>query len=90
MKTDRQTVVGVFVLGGALLAVGAILLFGKFHVGSTSRRYAIVFQDSISGLAVGAPVNFRGVRVGSVLSIALEFDPKTHVAYIPCRRQDVP
>jgi paraquat-inducible protein B len=43
----------------------------------------VVFQDSISGLAVGAPVNFRGVRVGSVLSIALEFDPKTHVAYIP-------
>jgi paraquat-inducible protein B len=83
MKTNGQTMVGVFVLGGAILAVGAILLFGKFHLGSTSRRYAIVFQDSISGLAVGAPVNFRGVRVGSVVSIALEFDPKTHVAYIP-------
>ncbi len=83
MKADKQTWVGLFVLGGAILAVGAILLFGKFHIGSTSRRYAIVFQDSISGLAVGAPVNFRGVRVGNVLSIALEFDPKTHVAYIP-------
>jgi paraquat-inducible protein B len=83
MKTDRQTTVGLFVIGGVVLAVGAILLFGKFHIGSTSRRYAVVFQDSISGLAVGAPVNFRGVRVGSVLSIALEFDPKTHVAYIP-------
>lgn len=83
MKADKQAWVGLFVLGGAILAVGAILLFGKFHFGSTSRRYAIVFQDSISGLAVGAPVNFRGVRVGNVLSIALEFDPKTHVAYIP-------
>jgi paraquat-inducible protein B len=83
MKADKQAWVGFFVLGGAILAVGAILLFGKFHFGSTSRRYAIIFQDSISGLAVGAPVNFRGVRVGTVLSIALEFDPKTHVAYIP-------
>ena len=83
MKTDRQTMVGLFVIGGVILAVGAILLFGKFHIGSTTQRYAVVFQDSISGLAVGAPVNFRGVRVGSVLSIALEFDPKTHVAYIP-------
>ena len=83
MKTDRQTTVGLFVIGGVVLAVGAILLFGKFHIGSTSRRYAIVFQDSISGLAVGAPVDFRGVHVGSVLSIKLEFDPKTHVAYIP-------
>jgi paraquat-inducible protein B len=83
MKPDKQTSVGIFVLGGVVLAVGAILVFGKFHLSSTSRRYAIVFQDSITGLSVGAPVNFRGVRVGNVLSIALEFDPKTHVAYIP-------
>jgi paraquat-inducible protein B len=34
-------------------------------------------------LAVGAPVTFRGVRVGAVESIGIEFDPKTKVAYIP-------
>jgi paraquat-inducible protein B len=43
----------------------------------------VVFQGSIKGLSVGAPVTFRGVGVGAVESIAIEFDPKTQVAYIP-------
>jgi len=83
MSGDRQTAVGGFVLGGCILAVAAFVLFGKFHIADRGNLAAIVFQDSISGLAVGSPVTFRGVNVGSVVSIAIEFDPKTHVAYIP-------
>jgi len=83
MAADRQTAVGAFVLGGIVLALGAILLFGKFHIFNPTRRAAVVFQDSISGLSVGSPVTFRGVAVGTVESIAIEFDPKTHTAYIP-------
>jgi paraquat-inducible protein B len=44
---------------------------------------AVVFQGSIAGLSVGAPVTFRGVRVGAVESVGIEFEPKTQVAYIP-------
>lgn len=83
MKADRQTLVGLFVLGGFALAVAAIVLFGKFSFLNPSVQAAIVFQDSIAGLAVGAPVTFRGVRVGAVESIGIEFDPQTKVAYIP-------
>ncbi len=79
----RHTAIGAFVLGGAVLGLGAIVLFGKLHVFSPTLLAAIVFQDSISGLTVGAPVTFRGVRVGAVDSIAVEFDPKTQTAYIP-------
>nr|WP_234395137.1 MlaD family protein [Acetobacter papayae] len=50
---------------------------------SPSREAAVVFQNSITGLAVGAPVNFRGVKVGTVKSISLRFDPMDHKAYIP-------
>jgi paraquat-inducible protein B len=83
MAADRQTTVGAFVLGGTVLALGAVIFFGKFNLFNPPRRAMIVFQDSISGLAVGAPVTFRGVRVGAVDGIALEFDPKTRAAYIP-------
>ena len=48
-----------------------------------SVQAAVVFQDSIAGLSVGAPVTFRGVRVGAVESIGIEFDPQTNIAYIP-------
>ena len=83
MRTDRHTTVGAFVLGGIVLALAAVVLFGKFSLFNPSIRAAIVFQDSIAGLSVGAPVTFRGVRVGAVESIGIEFDPKTKVAYIP-------
>ena len=83
MKAAGQTALGAFVLGGLLLAFAAIVLFGKFNLFHPNIQAAVVFQDSIAGLSVGAPVTFRGVRVGAVESIALRFDTKSNTAYIP-------
>jgi paraquat-inducible protein B len=83
MNGGRQTAVGAFVLGGILLAVGAVIFFGKFNIFNPSIRAVIVFQDSIAGLSIGSPVTFRGVPVGSVESIGIRFDPKTSSALIP-------
>ena len=57
----RTTAIGAFVLGGFIIAVGSIILFGKINLFSPTSRVVIVFQDSISGLAIGAPVTFRGI-----------------------------
>ena len=39
-----------------------------------AERYVLRFRDSVRGLAVGAPVDFRGITVGEVKSIDVEFD----------------
>jgi paraquat-inducible protein B len=39
-------------------------------------NYVMKFTQSVRGLAVGAPVDFRGVTVGRVQRIDLDFDPK--------------
>lgn len=83
MNVDAQARVGAFVLGGIALGLAAIILFGNLSLFNPSIRAAVVFQNSIAGLSVGAPVTFRGVRVGAVESIGIEFDPKTQIAYIP-------
>jgi paraquat-inducible protein B len=83
MAVERQTAIGAFVFGGIVLALGAIILFGNFRLFGSTSRAAVVFQGSISGLSVGAPVTFRGVRIGAVQSIALQFDSQTRTAYIP-------
>jgi paraquat-inducible protein B len=80
---DRQAAIGAFVLGGIVLGLGAIILFGNFRLFQPVTAAAVVFEGSISGLSVGAPVTFRGVRVGSVERIVIQYEPSNKTAYIP-------
>ncbi len=80
---DRQAAIGAFVLGGIVLGLGAILLFGNFRLFQPASSAAVVFEGSISGLSVGAPVTFRGVRVGAVERIVIQYEPSNKTAYIP-------
>ncbi|MFT8676561.1 MAG: MlaD family protein [Acetobacter sp.] len=82
-STNRKTLIGAFVLLGGGLALFIVMAFGHMRLFTPSREAAVVFQNAITGLSVGAPVNFRGVKVGTVKSISLRFDPEEHKAYIP-------
>ena len=41
------------------------------------------FDSSIRGLSLGAPVEFKGIKVGSVLDVRLEFDKGSTSFRIP-------
>ena len=45
--------------------------------------YLVYFDGSVRGLSPGAPVEFRGLRVGSVTGVRLEFDPTNNRIRIP-------
>ncbi len=52
----------------------------------TIRRYwMLYFDQSVRGLSVGAPVEMFGVKVGEVISLDLEFDPKKKAFRVPVR-----
>jgi len=42
-----------------------------------ARRYVLNFNESLRGLAVGAPVTFLGLQAGEVTSVGLAFDAAT-------------
>jgi paraquat-inducible protein B len=43
----------------------------------------VEFESSVHGLEVGAPVEFRGIKVGNVTDIELDYDRVTRQAHIP-------
>jgi paraquat-inducible protein B len=45
--------------------------------------YTVEFEGSVHGLQVGAPVEFRGVKVGRVTDLRLEFDSRGDVVRLP-------
>ncbi|RQH04366.1 intermembrane transport protein PqiB [Paraburkholderia dinghuensis] len=46
-------------------------------------KYVADFTESVRGLTVGAPVDFRGIVVGEVTAIYTRFDPRTEKFTIP-------
>jgi paraquat-inducible protein B len=46
-------------------------------------RFVLFFEGSVRGLAIGAPVEFRGIKVGSVVDVRMEFDRQSSTFRIP-------
>ncbi|HBD09451.1 MAG TPA: hypothetical protein DCZ69_14445 [Syntrophobacteraceae bacterium] len=70
-----STVIGAFVVGALGLAIATVLVVGGSRFFTKTERHVLFFQGSAKGLSVGAPVDFKGVRVGSVSDIKLICDP---------------
>jgi paraquat-inducible protein B len=83
MKRADKTKIGMFVVGAIVLLVAAILIFGSGALFKQSDKYIVYFDGSVKGLSVGAPVIFRGVKIGNVSSIGLAYDEKTKNVLIP-------
>lgn len=82
-RRANATLIGAFVVAGlALVAAGVIAAAGG-KLFTRTEQAVMHFKGSIYGLQVGAPVVLRGVRVGSVASIGLVFEPATDGFLIP-------
>lgn len=47
------------------------------------QTYRLIFKDSVRGLTLGAPVEFRGIPVGEVADIRAQIDVKTFEFSVP-------
>lgn len=83
MRKANKIKIGAFVVGAVILLVVAILIFGSGILFKQSDKYIVFFDGSIKGLSVGAPVIFRGVKIGNVVSIDLAYDQETQSVLIP-------
>jgi paraquat-inducible protein B len=83
-KKANAKLIGGFVVGAIALALLGAIAFGggKFLA---QRDKAVLFfpNSSLSGLDVGSPVTFQGVKIGSVTGVVIKYDVPTHTLRIP-------
>jgi paraquat-inducible protein B len=82
-KGASKTVIGGFVVGAIALLLVAVLIFGSGKIFSQKVKLVLFFEESVSGLSVGAPVVFRGVTIGSVVGVELWNYPQQTKVIIP-------
>ena len=73
METNiNYTIVGVFVITLISAMILAIIWLSSGFSLAQYRIYQLRMTESVSGLSIDSPVEYNGVNVGSVSSIALE------------------
>jgi paraquat-inducible protein B len=73
MKQFNPTAIGAFIVGAIALLVLSILMFSKQRFFESAEQKVAYFEGSVNGLGVGAPVKLKGVKIGSVTRILLQF-----------------
>jgi len=74
-RRASSTLIGTFVVGAIALAVTAFLLLGDVGLFQDREKVVMYFTGTVNGLNKGAPVNIRGVKVGTVIDINIKFHP---------------
>ncbi len=74
MNKANPAIIGGFVVGAVVLVIVGIFLLSSGQFLREKLTYVLYFGTSVEGLYNGAPVNFRGVKVGTVSDIEVEFD----------------
>ena len=82
-KKANPTLVGAFVLAAIALTVATIITLGNLKFKDNKFRAVAFFTGSLYGLDIGAPVTFRGVTIGRVSEIRINFDKQQNNYIIP-------
>ena len=82
-KPANKTLIGAFIIGAIALLVLAVLIFGSGKFLKKTFCAVMFFEGSLKGLNEGAPVIFKGVKIGVVTNIRLLYDPVSDSLRIP-------
>ena len=82
-KQANKTVIGIFVVVAIALVVVAVLILGSGKFFKQTLKAVCYFEGSVGGLNIGAPVVFRGVKIGSVTDVILRVDSTKLIFTIP-------
>jgi paraquat-inducible protein B len=89
-RRANPTVIGAFIVGALALMVIGLLVFGRGRFFAETRQFVLYFDGSVKGLNVGAPVDFQGVKVGSVTNVTVQYLAKENAFRTPVYIEIIP
>jgi phospholipid/cholesterol/gamma-HCH transport system substrate-binding protein len=81
---------GVFLVASGVIAVSAFAVLAGFRLTERNDRYTVRFEESVSGLEIGAQVKYNGVRVGQITDIRIDKDDVDLVVAVLELREGTP
>ena len=75
--------IGLFIIGGTVLGVFGIATLATASLFDDQTTFISYFEESVNGLAVGAPVKFQGVPVGRVTELLIQIDLNDKTFQVP-------
>ena len=75
-RKANPALIGAFVVGAVILAVAGLVVFGGGKFFRQTQTVVAYFDGSLKGMAIGAPVTFNGVKVGSVTNFKVVIDER--------------
>jgi paraquat-inducible protein B len=82
-RRANPAVIGGFVIGALTLAVVGLVLFGSGRFLHKTKPLVAYFEGSVKGVSIGAPVTFKGAKVGAVTDLQVVVDTKKHTITTP-------
>lgn len=79
----RYALIGTFVVGALIIAAIAIAVFFGGGLGRGKLRAVMVFRGNVTGLEIGTPVQFRGMKIGEVKRVRTIYDPADKQVLFP-------
>lgn len=82
-RRASPTRIGLFMLGAVAVLLAAVVMVSGGGVFASRERALAYFEGSVYGLQIGAPVVFRGVRLGSVVGVGVVYQGRPGQYAIP-------
>lgn len=73
MSQQKSFAIGAFIVGAILLVFIALLFFSGGQLFSPKERVVMYFEESVQGLQIGAPIKLKGVVLGEITDIQINF-----------------
>ena len=76
-EKPQAAAIGAFIVGALTIAIATLLYITGAGLTADRDKVVMVFDGSVKGLNLGAPVALRGVQIGQVTDIKIILDTET-------------